>query len=175
MLNGPIMVLSNILRHVMSSAAKAEMAALFENAKLGTQIRTTLEEMGHPQGPTPITTDNTTAHKIANNTCKQRRSRAMDMRFYWVQDRVAQGQFAVQWQKAERNLADYHTKHHTAKHHKAVRPIYLYTPSSDPSRLYPTDSSSEGVLNLSPPQDSNSLHSHSSPGREPAWPMTTSR
>ena len=35
-------------------------------------------------------TDNSTANKIANNTCKQQRSRAMDiMRFHWLQDKGA--------------------------------------------------------------------------------------
>ena len=46
-------------------------------------IRAALEEMGHPQPPTAIVVDNSTASGIANKTVKQRRSKAMDMRFYW--------------------------------------------------------------------------------------------
>ena len=57
-------------------------------------IRAALEEMGHPQPPTAIVVDNnSTASGIANKTVKQRRSKAMDMRFYWVQDRTEQRQF----------------------------------------------------------------------------------
>ena len=129
-LNGPVLVLSNIIRHVMSSAAEAELGALFENAKEATNIRVTLQELGHPQPPTPIVTDNSTAFKIANTACKQRRSRAMDMRYYWLQDRVKQNQFKILWQKASTNLADYHSKHHSAKHHQRMRPIYLHTKQS---------------------------------------------
>ena len=49
-------------------------------------MSTTLEELGHPQPPTPIKTDNTTANGIINGTVKQQRSKAIDMRFYWLKD-----------------------------------------------------------------------------------------
>ena len=75
------------MRNVMSSAAEAETGGLFVNGQAAVPIITTLEEMGHPQpGPTPIQTDNTTAAGIANDTVKAKRSKAMDMRFYWIQD-----------------------------------------------------------------------------------------
>jgi hypothetical protein len=44
--------------------------------------------MGHPQLATPIQTDNECAPGIVNNTVKQRRSKAIEMRFYWIKDRV---------------------------------------------------------------------------------------
>ena len=59
--NGEVLVLSAILKHVMASAAEAELGGLFINAKEGEVLRTSLEEMLHPQGPTPIQTDNSTA------------------------------------------------------------------------------------------------------------------
>jgi hypothetical protein len=37
----------------------------------------------------------------------------MDMRFYWVRDRVKQEQFIVYRKKGSENDADYLTKHHT--------------------------------------------------------------
>jgi hypothetical protein len=43
-----------------------------------------LEEFGHPQPPTPLKTDNTTAEGIANDTVKQKHSKAMDMRYNWM-------------------------------------------------------------------------------------------
>jgi len=70
--NGPILNIAKILKHVMSSAAEAELGALFLNAKEGTVLRTTLVEMGHPQPATPLQTDNSTANGISNGTCKQR-------------------------------------------------------------------------------------------------------
>jgi hypothetical protein len=45
---GAILIVSKVLKHVMSSAAEAEIGALFINAKEGAFLRTTLEELGHP-------------------------------------------------------------------------------------------------------------------------------
>jgi hypothetical protein len=125
MFNGPILNISKVLRGVMSSAAEAEIGALFLNAKEGTVIRTTLTEMGHPQPATPLETDNSTACGIMNRTVKQVRSKAIDMRFYWVRDRVAQGHFRIYWAPGSTNIADYFTKHHSPAHHRYMRPIIL--------------------------------------------------
>jgi hypothetical protein len=86
--NGAILIVSKVLKHVMSSAAKAEIGAVFINAKEGAVLRTTLEELGNTQPPTPMETDNTTATGYSNGTIKQKRTKAMDMRFYWIKDRV---------------------------------------------------------------------------------------
>eukprot|EP00978_Attheya_sp_CCMP212_P011080 scaffold27074_cov32-Attheya_sp.AAC.2 len=45
----------------------------------------------------------------------------MDMRFYWVQNRVRQGHFNVYWRPGSTNLADYFTKHHPPSHHRQMR------------------------------------------------------
>ena len=60
-LNGPIHVISKIIKNVMSSAAEAEIGAGYINAREALPIRVCLEEMGHPQLPTPLAVDNTTA------------------------------------------------------------------------------------------------------------------
>ena len=124
-MNGAVLVNSNIMKPVLGSAAEAECGALYFNMCDAVPLRTALEEMGHPQPPTPIVIDNSTAAGIANNTIKQRRSKAIDMRFYWVQDRITQQQFKVYWRKGEENLADYFTKHHPARYHIIMRPTYL--------------------------------------------------
>jgi hypothetical protein len=62
---------------------------------------------------------------IINDTVKQRRSKAMDMRFYWIKDRVAQDQYVVHWRKGRNNLANYFTKHHSPSHHRLMRSRYL--------------------------------------------------
>ena len=125
LMNGSIAILAKIIKNVMSSAAESEIGALFMNAKIAIPMRITLEELGHPQPPTPIKTDNTTANGIINGTVKQQRSKAIDMRFYWLQDRVEQGQFKIYWAPGDENWADYFTKHHSPTHHKKIRPIYL--------------------------------------------------
>jgi hypothetical protein len=50
--NGAILIISKVFKHVMSLAAKAEIEAVFINAKEGAVLRTTLEELGHPHPPT---------------------------------------------------------------------------------------------------------------------------
>jgi hypothetical protein len=115
------------MRNVMTSATEAELATLFHNARDGIPIRTALIEMGHPQAQTPIQTDNACATGIVNETVKQRRSKAIDMRFYWIRDRIKQGQYMVHWRKGADNLADYFTKHHSPAHHRHMRSQYLLT------------------------------------------------
>ena len=61
-----------------------------------------------------------------NQTVKQKRSKAIDMRYYWLRDRVAQKQFRVHWQPGTDNRADYFTKHHSPAHHIEMRGTYLY-------------------------------------------------
>jgi hypothetical protein len=95
--NGAILATTTIMKSVLSSAAEAEIGALFENCKKATILRTTLEEMGWPQAATPMQTDNSTACEIANDPIKQQRSRAIDMRFYWVRDHTKQGHFDIFW------------------------------------------------------------------------------
>jgi hypothetical protein len=128
---GAILASTSIMQAVLSSAAEAEIGALYKNTKKAAILRVTLEEMGYPQPATPVHTDNSTACGIANNNIKQQRSRTIDVRFYWVRDRVRQGKFNIYWQPGKVNLADYYTKHHSAAHHQLVRPLYLHTTPHD--------------------------------------------
>jgi hypothetical protein len=129
-LNGAIHVISTILKFVAASAAEAELGALFVNAKEGRVIRLILSELGHPQPPTPIHCDNSTAAGIANNTVKRQRSRSMEMRYFWIADQVARKQFNVHWHPGQENMGDYYSKHHPTSHHIRVRPYYLLEPNS---------------------------------------------
>jgi hypothetical protein len=54
------------MKNVMSSAAEAELGALYLNAKETVYLRQILHEIGHYQPPTPIQTDNTTAEGVVN-------------------------------------------------------------------------------------------------------------
>ena len=65
--NRAILTVSEIIKAVMSSAAKAELGALYVNACKGVEICNILHESGHPQPPTPIQTDNSTAESIINS------------------------------------------------------------------------------------------------------------
>jgi hypothetical protein len=123
--NGAILTMSTIIKAVMSSAAEAELGALFLNAKEAVIIRQILTEMGHPQPRTPIQTDNTTAEAVVNNRVQPKRLKAMDMRIHWLKCREAQGQFRVHWRPGKTNLADYFTKHHPPAHHVNIRSEFL--------------------------------------------------
>ena len=98
-------------------------------------MQTILIEIDHPQPPTPIQVDNSTAVGIANKSIKQKMSKAMDMRFHWMQDRIIQRQFEVFWKPGPTNLGDYHSKHHPVAHHQQVRGTNLYEPSSSYTSL----------------------------------------
>jgi hypothetical protein len=51
-----------------------------------------------------MVTDNSTAMGIANDSINQKCSKAMDMRFYWIRDRVRQGQFIIHWRRGAAQL-----------------------------------------------------------------------
>lgn len=126
--NGAVLTVSQIIKAVMSSAAEAELGALYINAREAVPARRLLKEMGHPQPPTPMQTDNSTALGVVTNNIQPKRTKAMDMRFYWLRDREAREQFRFYWSPGKSNWADYHTKHHCAAHHKQMRPHFLSSP-----------------------------------------------
>ena len=130
-MNAPVHVHCSIMPMIVSSAAEAEFGGCYYNAKDATIIRTCLEEMGHPQPPTPIACDNTTGVGILNDTIKQRRSKAMDMCFHWSKDRERQGQFLFYWRPGDGNHADYFTKHHSPAHHRKMRRFYMHEPDAN--------------------------------------------
>jgi hypothetical protein len=108
--NGAVLNISKILKAVMSSAAEAELGALYINAREAIPMRQLLEEMGHKQPVTPIQTDNSTALGVITNNIQPRRTKAMDMRFHWLRCRDSQGQFCYYWRPGPDNRADYWTK-----------------------------------------------------------------
>ena len=123
--NGAVLTVAQIIKAVMSSAAEAELGALYINSREAIPIRHLLEEMGHKQPPTPIQIDNSTALGVVKHTIQPKRTKAMDMRFHWLRCRENQKQFRTYWREGTTNNGDYVTKHHPPIHHQAVRPIYL--------------------------------------------------
>eukprot|EP00957_Ditylum_brightwellii_P024004 1809984-Ditylum_brightwellii.AAC.2 len=73
--------------------------------------------MGHPQPPTLVMTDNSAAGGILNKTVKQKRTQAIDMRTTLLSI----------GDPGTENFGDYHTKHHSAAHHKCMCQYYLHT------------------------------------------------
>ena len=131
----------------MSSVAEAEVGTVHHNGKIAIPVRTAVIEMGHPQGLTPLKTDNSTADDFFNKTIKPKRSKAFDMKFHWMKDRIEQQQFWVYWDKGINNWADYFTKHHPPKHHKLMRPKYIQMNKKQELCLS-TQSLVQGCVNL---------------------------
>ncbi len=135
--NGAVLNILQIIQAVISSTAEVELGTLFINAKTAVSMHHTLEELGHPQPPIPMQTDNKTAHDLLTKKIMPKALKVME-RFHWLRCRKAQGQFRYYWRLGTRYLADYFTKHHLARHHKANRPTFL-TPPKDPqcTKLFP--------------------------------------
>jgi hypothetical protein len=70
----------------MSSVAEAKVGALYINCREAISARHALEFMGHPQPPTPMQMDNTTALGVVNNNLIKK-LKAMDMKYHWLHDR----------------------------------------------------------------------------------------
>jgi hypothetical protein len=130
--NVAVLNILQITRAVTSSAAEVELGVLFINAKTAISMCHMLEELGHPQPPTPTQSDNKTANDLfTSNKIMPEALKAMDMHFHWLQCCNAHRQFKYHWRPSTHNLADYFTKHHPASHRKASRPTFL-TPRNDP-------------------------------------------
>ena len=105
----------HVLCHIMR-----EVGALFHIGKEACPLRIALEEIEHPQPATPVAADNNTAGGTATDTVKQMRSKAINMHFYGIRNRVRQGQFKIFCSKGQTKRADYFSKHHPASHHQDI-------------------------------------------------------
>ena len=92
-LNGSVLVECKTLRHVVTSAAEAEVAGLFYNAQTILPIRRILYVLDHSQLPTLLKTDNSTANGFVHINIHQKRSKLWDMRYYWLRDKILQNNF----------------------------------------------------------------------------------
>ena len=119
------MTVCKTIRNVVASAAETETGGVYNNAQDAVIIRIALQEIGHPQPPTPIKTDNTTAHSFVHDNIKQRKSKTWDMRWNWLRNRTVLNQLRIYWDKGILNDADYHTKHFPPAHHITQRPNYV--------------------------------------------------
>jgi hypothetical protein len=119
-LNGPTCCQSQVIDVVTGSAAETEYGALYIGGQNFANLRTISAAMRYPQNATIIFCDNTCAVGIANRTQKPSKSKAMDMRFHWIRDRIKQGQFRVLWAPGKSNIADFFTKALPVYEHQRV-------------------------------------------------------
>ena len=109
----------------MASAGETEVASSYMNCKAALPLRIALEEMGHPQPPTPVVIDNTTAIGLSKSTMTPKRSKGYDMRLNWMKCREAQKQFNLLWGPGKNNMGDYHTKTHPVREYITKRKKFV--------------------------------------------------
>ena len=66
-------------------------------------LRQALNFMGYPQPATSMQVDNECALGILTDSVKQRRSKSIDMRFYWVKYMIKYGKFYIYWRRGREN------------------------------------------------------------------------
>ena len=140
-INGAIHVMSTVIPTIMSSVGETEYVACFLTGQHGAGFRQVLADLGYPQPPTYILTDNRCAEGIANDTIKPKRTKSIEMQYHWIRDRVARKQFIVEWRKGEHNLADFFTKALPVHVHQAFMPLLVRSsipPLTPLSRLSPS-------------------------------------
>jgi hypothetical protein len=109
-INRPISCGSWMINCVCGSVAEAKLAGEFQAAQTATHHRAILSDLGYPQPPTMLRMDNTVAIGIAAGQINAKRSKSMDMRFFWLVDRVKQRQFVASHIPGIWNIADHFTK-----------------------------------------------------------------
>ena len=122
--NGPILYITQVIKFVMTSAAEAELAAVYITAQKLVPMRQTLIEMGWPQPTTPIQIDNSKSEGVVNNKIVTKTIKSMELRLYWLLCREAQKQFRFYWDKGPNNWGDFHTKQNPPVYHEAKLPFF---------------------------------------------------
>jgi hypothetical protein len=110
MINGPVQILSSIQKTISASVAEAEYIALFDNGQNILAISNTLLAIKYPTQIPTIYTDNECAVNMANENIKQRRTKAIDMRYHWTRHQIRDKKLIIKWIQASDNLADFFTK-----------------------------------------------------------------
>ena len=79
-----ILVEFKTLKHVVTSAAECEIAAVFYNAQQAIPIQYILNQIGHLQPATPLIMDNTTTECFIKNNITQKYHKSWDMIYLLV-------------------------------------------------------------------------------------------
>jgi len=82
--NGPVHTVSHFMRNVMFSAAAAKIGTTFASVRAVIPLHQALIDLGHPQPPTPMSTDNSNTNGVLNESIRAKRTKAIDMRFHSV-------------------------------------------------------------------------------------------
>ena len=68
----------------------------------------------------------TTALGVLTGKFRQKRSKSINIRFWWLKDQIDQRQFNAEWGPGKENLTDYTTKFYIPAYRKRIQPIQLF-------------------------------------------------
>ncbi len=69
------------------------------------------------------------------DTIKQKQTKAIDMRFHWIRDRVRQKQFIITYISTHDNIADYFTKNLTFEIYSKFQPFIVQPAPPDDRQM----------------------------------------
>ena len=126
-LNGVTQVICKTVQNVISYAAEAEAGSIFICGWQAVPIITALSELNHPQpaNGNRIKTNNSTTKGVLTANLRQKLSKAFNMRYWWIKDRIKQRQLDLVWEPLKENRANYFTKYFPPKHHLLQSQIFL--------------------------------------------------
>ncbi len=115
--NGAVLNIVHIIKNVMSSATKTELAGLYIIAREAVYIRIILQELGHKQPPTPLQTDNAMAmaNAVINGKINPNEQKPWRCNFIGYET-VTVNNNSGYWRPGKMNYANYWTKHHPKSH-----------------------------------------------------------
>jgi hypothetical protein len=117
---------SALQKSVATSTAQAELVALTEAAKEAIFLRRLLSEVGFPQqGPTTIFEDNQACIAMTVNPVHHQKSKHMDIKYFFVREKVESGELVAKYIKTEDQIADLLTKPLPKKRHVRLTKIAL--------------------------------------------------
>ena len=142
------------MNNVLASAIKSGLGELFVNFQRGVALRISLEEMVHQRLPTLVVIESATSNGFVNDNTRQQESREIEIRLYWVCDRVRQGHYLDYFARGKENLDNYLSKHHPTKHYHSTKGTYLVPTSiSSKHACYQIPSNRRGCVKFPPTQE----------------------
>ena len=98
-------------KNVTKSSTEAELVALSDSATQGLHVRNFMREQGHDVGPLVIYQDNlSTMALIEKGRSTSERSRHIDIRFFWLKERVDAGEAVIRHLSTKSMFANILTK-----------------------------------------------------------------
>jgi hypothetical protein len=96
---------------VTRSTAEAEIVAMDDASSLTMWVRGFLDLLGLLVGPVVMYEDNqSTIAMVKNGNCTAERTRHINVKYFWLHDKIKAGEIVLRYIESENNVADYFTK-----------------------------------------------------------------